>query len=89
MAHTKSARKRARQSVARRTANRSHRSALRTQLKKVVAAAESGDAEKAGAEFRKAVRALDRAAGKGLIHANQAARRKSRLAAKIASLGTA
>ncbi len=88
MPHSKSARKRARQTVARRARNRSQRGALRTQLKKVLAAVDAGDGEAAGAELSKAVRALDRAAGKGLIHKNQAARRKSRLAAKVAGLAT-
>jgi len=84
MPHSKSARKRARQAEARRARNRSERSALRTQLKKVVAAAQAGETETAQAELKKAARALDRAAQKGLIHKNQAARRKSRLAAMTA-----
>ena len=87
MPHSKSAQKRARQSDARRKVNRSRRGALRTQLKKVIAAVESGDADAAQAEFRKAVVALDKAARKGLIHANQAARRKSRLAARVSGTG--
>ena len=89
MAHTKSASKRARQSTARRARNKPRRSALRTQLKKVLAAVESGNAESARGELQKAVKALDTAARKGLIHKNQAARRKSRLAAKVAGLGPA
>lgn len=86
MAHTKSARKRAKQSVARRAVNKSRRSALRTQLKKVIAAVDSGDSASAQAEFAKATVALDKAATKGLIHKNHAARRKSRLAGRVASL---
>jgi len=88
MAHSVSARKRARQSTARRVRNKSQRSSLRTQLKKVIAAVESGDRQVAEAELGKAVRVLDRAARKGLIHENQAARRKSRLSAKVAALGS-
>ena len=88
MAHSKSARKRARQTIARRARNRPQRSALRTQLRKVLTAVDSGNKEAAQTEFAKAVRALDRAAQKGLIHKNQAARRKSRLAAKTAGLGS-
>jgi len=88
MPHSKSARKRARQALTRRARNRSQRGALRTQLKKVLAAVDLGDKEAAQAELQKAVRALDRASSKGLIHKNQAARRKSRLAAKVAGLGT-
>lgn len=87
MAHSKSARKRAKQSVRRRAVNKSRRSALRTQLKKVIAAVESGDGAAARAEFGKAVVALDKAATKGLVHKNEAARRKSRLAAKVAVMG--
>ncbi len=86
MAHTKSALKRAKQSVTRRAVNKSRRSALRTQLKKVIAAVESGDSASAQAEFAKATVALDKAATKGLIHKNHAARRKSRLAGRVASL---
>ena len=85
MAHSKSARKRARQAAGRRAVNKSRRSALRTQLKKVIAAVESGDNAAAQAEFQKAVRALDKAAGAGLVHKNYAARRKSRLAARVAA----
>ena len=86
MAHSKSARKRARQTTARRSRNRAQRSALRTQLKKVNVAVGSGDAAVAQAELKKAMKALDRSARKGLIHRNQAARRKSRLSAKVADL---
>ena len=89
MAHTKSARKRARQSEARRVRNKPQRSALRTQLKKTAAALESGDVGSAEAELKKAVRALDKAAGKRLIHKNQAARRKSRLSARAVALRAA
>jgi small subunit ribosomal protein S20 len=71
----KSAKKRMRQSRARTTANRGQRSKLRTAIKKVRAAA--------GAELRsayaEAVKLLDRASQKRLIHPNAAARQKSRL----------
>ena len=89
MPHSRSARKRARQSTARRSRNRAHRSALRTQLRKVKAALDSGDGTLAQAELKKAVAALDRSARKGLIHRNQAARRKSRLSAKVADVTSA
>ncbi len=89
MPHSRSARKRARQAEARRVRNRSQRSALRTQLKKVLAAVESGDQGTARAELNRAIRALDRAARKGLLHKSQAARRKSRLEAKLAKSGPA
>jgi small subunit ribosomal protein S20 len=88
MPHSKSAQKRARQSLKRRARNRSQRSALRTQIKKTMAALESGDASAAATELAKAERHLDRAARKGLIHKNHAARRKSRLHARLAGLRT-
>jgi len=86
MAHTLSARKRMRQSQVLRARNKSRRSALRTQLKKAVAAVSSGNAEAAQKEYAKTVKALDVAAQKKLIHKNEAARRKSRLAARLSSL---
>ncbi|MFO7897600.1 MAG: 30S ribosomal protein S20 [Planctomycetota bacterium] len=87
MPHSKSAKKRARQNEQSRRSNKSQRSALRTQLKKVARAVEAGQRETAEAELGKAIRMLDKAAGKGLIHRNQAARRKARLSAKVAALG--
>lgn len=90
MPNSASAKKRLRQSQTRRLRNRSQRSALRTQVKKVRQAITAGETEKSDEEFRKAVKKLDQAAAKGLIHANKAARTKSRLnkavlAAKSAS----
>ena len=52
---------------------------MRTQVKKVLAAAKAGDVEKAEAEFKVAARKLDRAGAKNIIHKNAASRRKSRL----------
>jgi small subunit ribosomal protein S20 len=79
MPNTKSAAKRLRQSQARRARNRSIKSAVRTQMRKVREAVEAGDVEKAREQFRMAARALDKAAGKKVIHRNTAARLKSRL----------
>jgi len=73
----KSAKKAMRQARARFTHNRAHRSALRTALKHVRQAASAAAAAQA---YALAVRLLDRAARKGLIHPNNAARHKSRLA---------
>jgi small subunit ribosomal protein S20 len=70
-----------RQARARTTLNRTHRSQLRTALKKVRTAS-GAEAEAAYAE---AVRLLDRAGQKNIIHQNAAARQKSRLARLIAS----
>lgn len=86
MANSKSAKKRAVQSEKRRQHNASRRSMMRTLLKKVSAAIEAGDKEKASQEFATAVPILDRYASKGLIHKNKAARSKSRINATIKAL---
>jgi len=78
LAHSKSALKRWRQSLARRDRNRSIKSQTRTLLNKAIAAIES-DASTAESAVREAVSALDRAAQKKVIHDNAAARGKSRL----------
>lgn len=83
MPNTTSAKKALRQSHKRRNLNRQQRSSLRTAVKKVRAAAESGDAQKAEEEFRAATKKLDQAASKKLIHKNAAARTKSRLSKLI------
>jgi len=77
----RSAAKRMRQARARTTLNRTHRSQLRTALKKVRAA--SGAA--AEAAYAEAVKLLDRAGQKNIIHRNAAARQKSRLAKLVAT----
>ena len=77
MPKIKSAKKALRQAKTRTITNRAQRSALRTALKRV-RAAESGAA--ASQAYTDAARLLDRAARKGLIHPNNAARHKSRLA---------
>lgn len=83
MPNTKSAAKRLRQNLAHRARNRSVKSAVRTQVRKVREAVEAGDIDKAEAEFRLAAQALDKAAGKNVIHRNTAARMKSRLQSRI------
>lgn len=80
MPNTPNAQKALRQSEKRRQANRQQRAALRTVIKKARDAARAGDAEAAESSFRLAVKRLDQAAAKGLIHKNKAARTKSRLA---------
>lgn len=52
---------------------------MKTQAKKVIAAAEAGDIEKAESEFRVAAKKFDRAGAKNVIHQNAAGRQKSRL----------
>ncbi len=86
MANSPQARKRARQAEKRRKHNASRRSMMRTYIKKVVKAIESGDREAAVAAYQAAVPIIDRMANKGLIHKNKAARHKSRLNAHIKAM---
>ncbi len=85
MPRIKSAKKAMRQARAHHARNRTQRSALRTALKRVRAAA---SADQGAQAYKVAVRLLDRAARKGLIHPNNAARHKSRLAAAVKKLST-
>lgn len=89
MANSPQAKKRARQNDKRRNHNASLRSMVRTYIKKVVAAIDAGDAEKAKAAYTAAVPVIDRMADKGIIHKNKAARHKSRLNGHIKALGEA
>ena len=86
MAHTSSAKKRARQAAKRTVRNRAARSVVKTWLKKTMAAIEAGDAARAAEAFRSATQALDKAAKLRTIHPNEASRRKSRLARRIAAM---
>ena len=88
MANTKQAAKRAKQSTKHRGANVSLRTELRTAIKKVDKAIAAGNAAEADKVLRAETSTIDRIAGKGIIHANKAARHKSRLAAKVKALGT-
>ena len=86
MANIKSAIKRARQNVKLRQHNASARSMYRTYVKNVLKAVEAGDQEVAKTAFAKAQPIIDKAAGKGLIHKNKAARLKSRLSARVKAM---
>ena len=86
MANSAQARKRARQAENHRQHNAAFRSKMRTQVKKVIKAADAGDAGAAQDAFKAAVPVIDAMAGKGLIHKNKAARQKSRLNARLRSL---
>jgi small subunit ribosomal protein S20 len=86
LANSASARKRARQAETNRKANASRRSMMRTYMKKVAAAIEAGDKDKATEAFKTAESILDRSAKNGLIHKNKAARHKSRLIAQIKAI---
>ena len=80
MPHTRSAKKNLRKSEKRRVRNRSVKRTIKTHCKRVVAAAAEGTPEKLREEFAQAVRKLDKAAAKRIIHPNMAARKKSQLA---------
>jgi len=80
MPTTKSAKKRLRQSLERRTQNRATKSAIKSQVRKVRAAVAAGDVTTAQTELALAAKKLDRAGAKRVIHPNAAARTKSRLA---------
>jgi len=84
VANIKSQIKRNRQNEKRRVANKGVRSELRTRVKGALVAAETG-AEHAEAAAAIAMKRIDKAANKGVIHRNAAARRKSRLAKRLAA----
>lgn len=85
MANIKSQIKRNRQNEKRRIRNRVFRGRARTFVQKARVAIDSGDPEQARTATLEAISELDRAAEKGVIHKNNAARRKSRLMKKLAS----
>ena len=80
MANIKSQIKRNRQNEAARLRNKSVRSALKTYARRVRESLAAGDREAADAAFRRAARAYDKAASRGVIHPNNAANHKARLA---------
>jgi len=82
VANSKSALKRVRVAERRRMRNRVYKSSSRTLIRRAEAMIASGDVEAASAAVGNAISMLDRTAGKGIIHRNNAARRKSRLMAK-------
>ena len=86
MANSPQAKNRARQGESRRRHNASFRSMVRTTIKKVDSAIESGDHSKASEAYKNAVPIIDRMADKGIIHKNKASRHKSRLNSSIKAL---
>ena len=86
MANIKSQIKRIRTNEAARLRNKSVKSALKTAVRRVHAATASGDKATAQVELAAASRSLDKAVSKGVIHANQAANRKSAMAKRTAQL---
>ncbi len=83
MPNTKSAKKRLKQDKVRKVNNKSAKSAVKTQIKKVLVAVASNDVATAEAEYLLAARKLDKAGSNKVMHKNTVARRKSRLQKRI------
>lgn len=88
MANIKSSKKDLKRSAKRRAVNGAVKTSLKTYVKKVRVAASGTDAEVATAALTVAIKNLDKAAQRGIIHKNAAARRKSRIA-KLANAAKA
>lgn len=86
MANHKSAIKKMRQDEVRRLRNKSYKTRVKNVVKDVEAAIQAQDKEVAEKAFHEAVSVIDRVASKGIIHKNNAARKKSRLAKKVNAL---
>jgi len=86
MANTASARKRIRQTATRTVRNQARKSRMRTFIKKVETAIASGDKNAAQEALRVAQPEMQRASGKGVVHANTVARKLSRLSSRINAL---
>ena len=86
MAHTPSAKKRIRQTKRRTQVNRARVQRIRTFVRRVEKAIASGDKEEARSAFNAAQPELMRGVNKGVVHRNTAARRLSRLSARIKTL---
>ena len=87
MPNIKSSAKRDQLQKAANAKNKAMKSALKTEIKKFDAAVEAGDGAKAAETYKVAVKSVDQAASKGLIHKNNAAHKKSAMAKKINALG--
>jgi small subunit ribosomal protein S20 len=87
MANNPSAEKKNRQSRQRQIRNRAQRSAMRSAVKKLRAAIASGDGATARATLPETLGVVDATAQKGIVHANAAARTKSRLTKAVTRLG--
>ncbi|MGH3666039.1 MAG: 30S ribosomal protein S20 [Egibacteraceae bacterium] len=86
MANIASQIKRNRQTVVRNDRNKATRSALKTHLKKFRLSVEGGDRDAAAEAYRAAARQLDKAASKGVVHANFAANKKTKMAQQLSAL---
>ena len=88
MPHSASAKKRHRQNLRDRERNRQVKSVIKTSVRKVLEAVSTGDLDLAREQLRGAAKTADKAAAKGTIHRNRAARIKSRLSARVKGLST-
>ncbi|MBQ2664275.1 MAG: 30S ribosomal protein S20 [Clostridia bacterium] len=86
MPNIKSAKKRVKVIEKKTLINLSHKTALKTAIKKFEAAVTAGDKENAKTLFNDAVKKLDRGVSQGILHKNNAARKKSQLALKLAKI---
>jgi len=86
MAQQKSAKKAIRQTKRRTIVNRKRKGILKSHIKQVLLSVTEKDAERAPYAFKEAVSVIDKMAAQGLIHKNNAARKKSRLAKKVSLL---
>ncbi len=89
MAHSISAKKRARQNTRRNVINRARKSRIKTQVKKLEQALVSGDAAAAKQQYLQMVKKLDKIAATSSMHKKTAARKKSRMAKRLRKLAAA
>ena len=87
MPNHKSAEKRVRQNEKRRNINRGHKTKVRTYIKKVRTALSAGEKQQLDAILPEAISVIDKSVQKGVLHANAAARYKSRLTAQANQVG--
>ena len=87
MANIKSSAKRDEKAKELRAKNRADKTELKTMIKKFDAAVVDGNREAAESAYKVAVKTVDRAAGKGLLHKNNAAHKKSAMATKLNEMG--
>jgi small subunit ribosomal protein S20 len=86
MAHSNSAKKRIRQNITRRARNRWRMKTMRDAIKAFDQAVAQGSVDEATKACREASKIVDRSAQKGVIHSNQASRRKSRMNARLKAM---
>lgn len=87
MPNIKSAEKRVRLAQIREAKNKSARSLMRTNLKKFEAAVSAGNRDEADSAYRVAVKTVDQAVTKGILHKNNAAHKKSKMTTKLSAIG--